>query len=803
MDIQDIPLRAFNKRIYSFALLKSRVRNIVGNQTNYLKSYLVQLPDKEIFFTHPILNNEQRRHTDNSLDKAQGILIDNSQRGTKNAKFSIGVFSTCFALISLQNLKGKYQEIEESIGARNIFDNYRRFLLTNIEAWRFSDSDLYFDIYTTPFKLLYIKQLQVQDTQRFMADINHYLIVKGLNTIIKNLSENEAARFSPDHDYSAFLSYWCVEALIAWWDRLDDIDLDKIEENRNKLEFTIKSDLISIDKNYFPNKSIVAQILYKIYNWSEYQLYRQLAFYRIGEHSLTDPVSCVYSLLIYIRIYSFSEKNKEMRKYEMNEVRKSLSTAIITELLKSELGKRLWDRHMPVFSLSGSAENVYPFVLTAISELLKIADPIDSIYDDYINNFTSALKWIEDKEVVQHHLGYVHYDDDENQNNVGSFSGWRSPTASSPHGNPECWSTALVFNSLHTMDAIAETNLNKEIIKELKGISLKQHFTRFRKRLDSGFRTTAAANDDKLYSLKKFIFYKFIQPRLLEQEEEEPRRRLENAVILHGPPGTGKTSLAIQVAECLGWNFIRLDTSILLREGLDKAAYSTSIVFEHLSYLTRTVILFDEIDECIRERSDPKTTFENRLLTNTMLTNLNDLKNNENIIFFVATNWFQNVDEAIKRPGRFDAILYIDYPQVNELINKMNEIIGEKRIKLKPELIEELEHSLRNLLDKRNLLNENKVVRDLTDSKWEEFVNYVLLFMEGVADDDDIHKAMSLFQEEFKTYFYTDQQQTRLQYDESSRINLYNFKDRISYHFQDEKFINDVLEVELKTSSKS
>ncbi len=597
MGIQDIPLRAFNKRIYSFALLKSRVRNIVGNQTNYLKSYLVQLPDKEIFFTHPILNNEQRRHTANSLDKEQGTLIDNSQKGTKNAKFSFGVFSTCFALISLQNLRERYQEIEESLEARNIFDNYRRLLLTKIEAWRFSDSDLYFDIYTTPFKLMYIKQLQVQDTHRFKADINHYLIVKGLNTITKNLSKNEAARFSQDHDYSAFLSHWCVEALIAWWDRLDDIDLDKIEENRNKLESTIKSDLTSIDKDYLPNKSIVAQILYKIYNWSGYQLYRQLAFYHIGEHSLTDPVSCVYSLLTYIRIYSFSEKNKEMRKYEMNEVRKSLSTAIITELLKSELSKRLWDRHVPVFSLSGSIENVYPFVLTAISELLKIADPIDSIYDDYIANFTSALKWIEDNEVVRHHLGDVHDDDDdEKQKKVGSFSGWRSPTTSTQHGNPECWSTALVFNSLHTMDAIAETNLNKEIIKELKGISLKQSFTRFRKRLDSGFRTAAAtANDDELYSLKKFVFYKFIQPRLMEQqEEEEPQlRRLENAVILHGPPGTGKTSLAIQVAESLGWNFIRLDTSILLREGLDKAAYSTSIVFEHLSYLTRTVILFD------------------------------------------------------------------------------------------------------------------------------------------------------------------------------------------------------------------
>ena len=56
MDIQDIRLRAFNKRIYSYAIVKSEYpKNIISNQINYLKSPLVQLPDKEIFFTHPIL----------------------------------------------------------------------------------------------------------------------------------------------------------------------------------------------------------------------------------------------------------------------------------------------------------------------------------------------------------------------------------------------------------------------------------------------------------------------------------------------------------------------------------------------------------------------------------------------------------------------------------------------------------------------------------------------------------------------------------------------------------------------------
>lgn len=127
------------------------------------------------------------------------------------------------------------------------------------------------------------------------------------------------------------------------------------------------------------------------------------------------------------------------------------------------------------------------------------------------------------------------------------------------------------------MDIIAETNLNREILQELKGNSLKQNFARFRKRLDSIF---LAVSNEELYSLKKFIFYRLIWPRLLDHQEK-PWQELENAVVMHGPPGTGITSLAVQVAECLGWNFLRLDTSILLREGLDKAAYSTSKVFEH------------------------------------------------------------------------------------------------------------------------------------------------------------------------------------------------------------------------------
>ena len=86
MVTRDIPLRAFNERIYSHAILKSKVQAIISNQIGYLKSYLVELLDKERF-TQPILKSDTITNM-----KTHGNLIDESQRELNRASFSVGVF---------------------------------------------------------------------------------------------------------------------------------------------------------------------------------------------------------------------------------------------------------------------------------------------------------------------------------------------------------------------------------------------------------------------------------------------------------------------------------------------------------------------------------------------------------------------------------------------------------------------------------------------------------------------------------------------------------------------------------------
>ena len=52
------------------------------------------------------------------------------------------------------------------------------------------------------------------------------------------------------------------------------------------------------------------------------------------------------------------------------------------------------------------------------------------------------------------------------------------------------------------------------------------------------------------------------------------------------------------MAECMGWDFVVIDTSVFLSEGLTNVAARIKYVFERLRCLRRCVILFDEIEVC-------------------------------------------------------------------------------------------------------------------------------------------------------------------------------------------------------------
>lgn len=115
----------------------------------------------------------------------------------------------------------------------------------------------------------------------------------------------------------------------------------------------------------------------------------------------------------------------------------------------------------------------------------------------------------------------------------------------------------------------------------------------------------------------------------------------------------------------MGWDFLVIDTSVFLADGLTKIASRINYVFKRLQALQNCVILFDEIEEFCLDRETPGLGMESRMLTTAMLTAINDLRRAKRSIFFVATNRLRAFDSAITRPGRFDMQLFVGTPNLN------------------------------------------------------------------------------------------------------------------------------------------
>jgi SpoVK/Ycf46/Vps4 family AAA+-type ATPase len=153
--------------------------------------------------------------------------------------------------------------------------------------------------------------------------------------------------------------------------------------------------------------------------------------------------------------------------------------------------------------------------------------------------------------------------------------------------------------------------------------------------------------------------------------------RKKVSAVLYGPPATSKTSLARAVAAALGWGVLTIRTSEFLRWGEDQASARAGYIFTRLRHLRNVVIIFDEIEEFVRERSTAPTPFS-RLLTTTMLPLIQLLHENRDIIFIVTTNYLEAFDEAVRRQGRFDLILLVGPPSLEGKIEMMDRMIDDR-----------------------------------------------------------------------------------------------------------------------------
>lgn len=128
----------------------------------------------------------------------------------------------------------------------------------------------------------------------------------------------------------------------------------------------------------------------------------------------------------------------------------------------------------------------------------------------------------------------------------------------------------------------------------------------------------------------------FDEDEIVDSVQKFFSRDLNRSMLFFGPPGTGKSTLAVRVTDRLGGKILILDGSSIQDQ-------STSVVFQALSVIDPTVILLDDLDRFPEIGS---------LLGD--IERMNRFRSNRSRLVIATVNDIERVPEAMRRPGRFD-----------------------------------------------------------------------------------------------------------------------------------------------------
>ena len=149
-------------------------------------------------------------------------------------------------------------------------------------------------------------------------------------------------------------------------------------------------------------------------------------------------------------------------------------------------------------------------------------------------------------------------------------------------------------------------------------------------------------------------------PEAFERLGIDPPR----GVLLSGPPGCGKTLLARAVASETAAHFIHVNGPEIIHKFYGESEAHLRKIFAEAAAKAPSVIFLDEIDGIAPKRSEVQGQVEKRVVAQ-LLALMDGLETRGQVIVIGATNIPQNLDEALRRPGRFDREIEIGIPDLD------------------------------------------------------------------------------------------------------------------------------------------
>jgi len=162
---------------------------------------------------------------------------------------------------------------------------------------------------------------------------------------------------------------------------------------------------------------------------------------------------------------------------------------------------------------------------------------------------------------------------------------------------------------------------------------------------------------DVIEKVREMIELPLKKPELFDRLGIEPPR----GILLYGPPGTGKTLLAKAVANESDAHFIAINGPEIVSKYYGESERQLRELFEEAEKNAPAIIFIDELDSIAPKRKEVQGEVERRLVAQ-LLTLMDGLKERKNVVVIGATNRVDAVDEALRRPGRFDREIEIRVP---------------------------------------------------------------------------------------------------------------------------------------------
>ncbi|MEE9134364.1 MAG: CDC48 family AAA ATPase [Nitrososphaerales archaeon] len=162
---------------------------------------------------------------------------------------------------------------------------------------------------------------------------------------------------------------------------------------------------------------------------------------------------------------------------------------------------------------------------------------------------------------------------------------------------------------------------------------------------------------DELRRLREIVELPLRHPQVFARLGIEPPK----GILLHGPPGCGKTLLAKALANESEINFLSLEGPEIMNKYYGETEARLREIFKEAREHAPSIIFIDEIDSIAPRREESLGDVEKRVVAQ-LLGLMDGLSDRGNVIIIGATNRPEGLDPALRRPGRFDREVEIGVP---------------------------------------------------------------------------------------------------------------------------------------------